>query len=133
MATYTGPEERDVYGTAQPEIDREVSLTSVPIQLATAEGVASTIGSDNLEKLRRRREAGEISQTDFDLNTLDYLVGDNTPLTRAELGNEALVLTRADFIQLGGLTITCKNGKTYELDPDNFFGEVLIIFPDDLG
>lgn len=96
----------------------------------------------NLEKLRLRRENGELDPQDFHLENIYYINDEkyeNRPLTRKDLGNQALVLPVKEFRQFGYITILLPNGEELNLLADDFGGnpddpeDVLIIFPEDLG
>lgn len=84
-------------------------------------------------KLQQKRESGELSPHDFDLNEVFSLVGAGIPITQAELGNQALVLLRAQFQELGAIDIVLINGEEITIDADSLTGRSLIIFPEDLA
>lgn len=87
----------------------------------------------HMREFARRVEAGEINSEPYDLNNLDHLVGMGEPITRADLQRQAIVLTHAEFLQLGGITIRAKDGSIMELDPDDHVEDSLVIYPDDLS
>ena len=88
---------------------------------------------EGLRLLAKKRENGEINQELFDLiNWLNY--SDGRALTKIDLGNQAIVLLPEEFQDIGILTIRLPSGKELDLDADDFpSGDVLIIYPNDLG
>lgn len=67
----------------------------------------------NLEVLKHRREIGEIDKENFPLENIFYINDEkyeNRPLTRKDLGNQALVLPVKEFRQFGYITILLPNG-----------------------
>lgn len=95
------------------------------------EGVTN-MTSDQL-KLQAMRESGELSPHDFDLNYLFQLLDSGAPLTRTELRNQALVLSKEDALQLGAFDVIYSNGEQMTIDADSIKDSVLILFPSDLG
>lgn len=87
-----------------------------------------------LQKLRERRESGTLDPYDLDLNFLFQLQQAGDPLTRNDLKNQAVVLTREDFDQLGSMEILLANGESIVIDSESLpEDDVLIMYPEDLG
>ncbi len=87
-----------------------------------------------LQKLRERRESGTLDPYDLDLNFLFQLQQAGDPLTRNDLKNQAVVLTREDFDQLGSMEILLANGESMVIDSESLpEDDVLIMYPEDLG
>jgi hypothetical protein len=88
-------------------------------------------------KLAQKRESGELSPHDYDLNFLFMLNEHALPLTRkdvmSETGNQAVVLTRDDFAQLGSITLTLPSGEVITIEAGSMNDPVFIVFPEDLG
>jgi len=86
------------------------------------------------QKLQKLREAGEVSEQDFDLNELANYIGAGIVLRRADLQNCAIVLTPQQFEDVGGyMDILFKNGDDMRFEVETMNDAVLIIFPDDLA
>ncbi len=92
------------------------------------------------QKLARLRKEGEISPHDFDLNFIYQLndcdpddEGFTPPLTRSDVGNQAVVLTRDDLEYLRYLRYVSASGEIIVNEPDDMRDPVLILFPDELG
>ncbi len=84
-------------------------------------------------KLRAMRDSGELSLHDLDLNFVYQLQQQDLPLTRRELGNQALVLSKEDALQLGAFDVVYSNGEQMTIDADSIRDSVFILFPSDLG
>lgn len=102
----------------------------------------------SLEKLRlaaaatraeydRRLEAQELTPGRMEVSYLFYLMEAGEPVKRADLKGQAIVLSREELQQLGGLEVVFASGEVECIEPDSasWFGldDRLIIFPDDLG
>jgi len=96
----------------------------------------------NLGELRRRRESGEIDSQPFRADQIFYINEpgyEDRPLTRKDLGRQAIELSAREFDQLKVITILLKDGKELDLFSDDFSKDpddpeaVLVIFPEDLG
>ncbi len=85
-------------------------------------------------RLQERRESGEISPHDFDLNVVYNCIEAGFPVRRSDLQNQALVLSRQNIDQLGGyVDVVMANGHTTRIDLDNMTEPVIVFFPEDLG
>lgn len=84
-------------------------------------------------KLAARRESGEIDQHDYDLNEIFMLNDNGLPLRRSDVGKQAVVLSRADFVQLGNITFIHASGEEMTVEADSLNDPVFILFPEDLG
>jgi len=108
---------------------------------ASVISVLSLQSPDRATELKKRREKKELSPHDFDLNRLWWLNGgddrdaEETPLTRAELGNQAVVLTEKECGMLGRLSFIDCHGRRHDLDLRAVVQErkTIILFPEDLG
>lgn len=103
----------------------------------TGEGSPSTeslqaAARDRRAELDRMIEAGEIRPQPFDVNGLQWIMELGEPVKRADLQNRAIVLTRTDLEDLGGLEILRANGESDWIDPETVVGDELIILPRDL-
>jgi len=96
----------------------------------------------NLEELRRRRKEGELLQEGFPLENIYYINDDNyenRPLTRKDLGRQAVVLSAEEFSQIGYIDLLLANGEELTIFADDFCSNpndpeaILVIFPEDLG
>ena len=96
----------------------------------------------NLKELKRRREKGEIDPEPFPLDRIFYINEpdyEDRPLTRKDLGRQAIELTAREFDQLKVITILLKDGTKLEIFLDDFSSnpgdpeDILVIFPEDLG
>lgn len=91
-----------------------------------------TLTSDQ-QKLQRLREAGEVSEHDFDVNELWNFIEADVPLKKADLLNRAVVLTHDDIEQMGGyIEVQWANGDIEPIGIERMNGPVLIIFPEEL-
>lgn len=86
-----------------------------------------------LAELAQKRESGEIAQNDYNTNGLLWLIELDQPLKASDLQNQALVMTRDEFEAIGPFDVVLPNGERTTLDSDNFSGEILIIYPENLG
>ena len=85
-----------------------------------------------LRELARRRESGEINPYDYDWEQLFQFEG--VPLRRVDLGDQALVLTCENLVELGALEIVLASGHREFIETESLAqGDVLIIYPDDLS
>ena len=90
----------------------------------------------NVRELARRKEAQEIGESDFGPESIFYLQQEGKPLTRAEVGNRAVVLNQAELDGLGYIELVFDNGETTLIEAEyTGYGEddLLIIFPEELG
>lgn len=90
----------------------------------------------NQRELTRRIEAGELDKNPYELNYLVYLQNMDEPLTRRDIGNQAVVITQKGLEQLGYLEIVLASGQKTVIDPeDTGYGpdDPIIIFPEELG
>lgn len=116
---------------------QHLTSSAQPKASATPE-VSPSPKEKKLQELSNRRESGALSPHDFDLNFIFQLNQANAPLTRRDLahetGNQAVVLTRADFEALGCLDFIHSSGERMLIEPESL-GEddVLILYPEDLG
>lgn len=104
-------------------------------KLASDEQTRAKI-QESLDRLAKRREAGEIDPEDYNLDELFYDQGAGTPLDRRSVGKMAVVITQAQLEQLGGLTMVRGDGKVIIFEPEvTGYGpnDPLVIFPEDLG
>lgn len=90
------------------------------------------------KRLAERRESGELSRYDFDLNWIFQLVEYGVPLTRKALhhqtGVQAVVLTPEDLETLGDFAYVSADGKIVTIHVGSIpEGDVLILYPEDLG
>ncbi len=97
-----------------------------------------TTPAQRLQKLSERREKGELSPFDFDLNWVYRLVEGGFPLTRKHLnhqtGVQAVVLTADDLDVLGDVTYVSADGRTLTIAVGSIPpGGVWILYPEDLG
>lgn len=93
--------------------------------------------AEQLAELKRRRDAGELSLHDFDLNFIHALNETNQPLKRSDLdhatGVQAVVLDWQSFDMIGSITfIHAKHGKM-TIDSDSLTEDCLVIFPEEVG
>ena len=91
--------------------------------------------SANAAELARRHEAGEIGE-DFGPEGIWYLQQDGKPITRKAVGNSAVVMSQADFDQIGYIDLISSNGElmTIEAEATGYqLEQALIIFPEELG
>jgi hypothetical protein len=90
----------------------------------------------NKAELARRKEAGELDELDYEIYQLGYLQELGQPLTRKDLGRQALVLTQEGLKTLGYLDILRPDGNILTIDPEVTGYEpddLHIIFPEELG
>jgi hypothetical protein len=86
------------------------------------------------QELMRRREAGEIDQTDYEVNYLSYLQEMGTPISRSDLKNQAIVINPKEFESLGYIEFVSSSDEVMTIDlseADN--SKPFILFPEDLG
>lgn len=88
--------------------------------------------ADVVRELARRRETGEIGETDYPIENLIFLSDEGAPISRADVKNQAIVINPEDFDALGDLDIVNNAGEVVNI---GFFDRSmpLIIFPEDLG
>lgn len=86
---------------------------------------------EKLAELDRRTESGEISPDRYDINELSYLIDDDLPLRKKDLGNRALVLTADILDGIFAIDVITKTGKRVKYDTTG--QDILILYPDDLG
>ncbi len=100
---------------------------------SSAEDILDPVRARKAEKLRRlaeHREAIEVSEHDLDLNLLFQLNNVNLPLTRREMNNEAVVVTREDLETLRGLDFIHVSGQRMKIEPEYLNpNDVLILYP----
>lgn len=89
-------------------------------------------------ELAERREKGEISPFDLDLNLVCELNQYDQPLTRKDMqhesGEQALVLTRDDFDVIGCLDFILVSGKRMVIEPESLSpDDVLIVYLHEVG
>jgi hypothetical protein len=90
----------------------------------------------NKQELARRREAGELDPIEYNPNYLWYLLQDDEPVTRQDVGTQAIVLTQKELETLGYLKFVNADGEIIVIDPEDTGYEPedpLIIFPEELG
>lgn len=90
----------------------------------------------NREKLAGLIADKVLEPTNYDLIELSKLREKGRPLSKKELGNRALVMSRQDLEALGFLEIVLGSGEKIVIDPEDtgFDDEdALIVFPEDLG
>jgi len=85
--------------------------------------------------LRRKCKAKSMSPDYYDINNLSYLLDDDLPLRRRDLGNQALVLTADDFDTIFTVDVILKTGIriTYDTTVLEDEDDIFILYPDDLG
>lgn len=91
-----------------------------------------------LRELSCRREAGELSPHNFDLNFIFQLNQIGAPLTRRDLnhktGTQAVVVTRDDLEALGCLDFIHYSGERMLIGPESLQKDsILVLYPEDLG
>ena len=97
---------------------------------------ATPTKEQKLAELVRRRESGEIGPEDFNTNQLQWLIAEDTTLTRRNLenANSALVISSDEFQRIGPFNVILAGNEHITLDPDDFPpDDVLILYPWDLG
>jgi len=90
----------------------------------------------NEQELARRRENGELEPYDYEPTYLWYRAKNNEPVTRKDVGNQAIVITQTELETLGSFKIILADGSTAIIDPENTgYGpdDKIIIFPEELG
>jgi len=120
-----------LYSTIKKQLG-ETSKNQEP----SPENKRAQIAEQNLQELARRREAGELEPTDYEVNYLFYLQQMDQPVTRKEVGNRAIVIKPEEFEGLGYLEIVLPTGEKIVLDfTEETFDKrsPLIIFPEELG
>lgn len=85
------------------------------------------------QKLNALREQGQLSPHDYDLNELAMLQEAGASLTKKDLGNQALVLSRSEFEQFSYIDVVLNNGEDIRIDADSMKDSEFILFPDDLS
>lgn len=90
--------------------------------------------SAQYQELMRRREAGEIDPIDYEVNYLSYLQEMGTPISRADLKNQAIVISPNEFETLGYIEFVSSSGEVITIDlGDVDSSKPFILFPEDLG
>lgn len=74
-----------------------------------------------------------ISPHDCDPNFLFQLQQAEMPLSRNDLQNQPVVLTREELDTLGYIDIVLANGEEVRVEAASLNDEILILFPDELG
>jgi hypothetical protein len=90
----------------------------------------------NVHELARRKEAQEISESDFGAEGIYYLQAEGKPITKSEVGNSAVVLSQEEFDSLGYIDIVFENGQLATIESENTGyspEDLFIIFPEELG
>ncbi|MEK7143171.1 MAG: hypothetical protein AAB785_03115 [Patescibacteria group bacterium] len=90
----------------------------------------------NKKELTFQIEVGVLDPHYFENNYLEYLQQEDLPLTRDDLGNQAVVITKEEFDKLGFLDMMLPDGEIMTFDSDDLDYEPddpLIIFPEGLG
>jgi hypothetical protein len=116
--------------------ERDLDVPEPENQELGPEERRAQIAEQNLQELARRREAGELEPTDYEVNYLLYLQQMDQPVTRKEVGNRAIVIKPEEFEGLGYLEIVLPTGERIVLDfTEETFDKnsPLIIFPEELG
>ena len=118
------------------EIKRRLDQMLGKVKEGKPESKRAQIAEQNLQELTRRREAGELEPTDYEVNYIYYLQQMDRPVTRKEVGNRAIVIRPEEFEGLGYLEIVLPTGEKIVLDfTEETFDKrsSLIIFPEELG
>ena len=118
------------------EIKRRLDQMLGKVKEGKPESKRAQIAEQNLQELARRREAGELEPTDYEVNYLLYLQQMDQPVTRKEVGNRAIVIKPEEFEGLGYLEIVLPTGERIVLDfTEETFDKKspFIIFPEELG
>ena len=118
------------------EIKRWLDQMLGKVKEGRPESKRAQIAEQNLQDLARRREAGELEPTNYEVNDLLYLQQMDKPVTRKEVGNRAIVIKPEEFEGLGYLEIVLPTGEKIVLDfTEETFDKKspLVIFPEELG
>jgi hypothetical protein len=118
--------------------DTAIIIWRIRELLDTPAHTVGAIRERKLKELSAKRESGEISPYDLDLDFLFRVSKSNSPLTRQDLihptGNQAVVLYREDLETLGRLRFIHVSGETMTIRPESLKEEdVLILYPHELG
>lgn len=94
------------------------------------------LSSEKLE-FNRLVEAGKLAPVGYELNQYLVLQELGLSLTRAELGNKAFIITKAELTELGYVEFIDKYGNLVVREAQELVGygddDELYIFPDDMG
>ncbi len=126
-------------GGADPERDRRLSLRKqmgdVHDEVKGVVEETHSLAQAKRAELQARREAGEISPHDFDLNFIAQLNEMGEPLQFTDLihqtGKQAVVISREQMEILGGFSFIARDGQTITVEPESV-EEELILFPEEL-
>lgn len=105
-------------------------------QPASPEESKRLIVEKQIQELARRREAGELALTDYEVNYIWYLRQSGEPVTRKDVQNHAILIRPEEFEVLEYLEFINAGGEKITIDfrDENFDkNNPLIIFPEDLG
>lgn len=107
------------------ELVRDV-VTDAPKRIITLE--------ENQMMLIALRDSGELSEHDFDLNDLYYLLLGDTVIEERHLGDRAIVVSCEILQEFGGkMKVKFKNGQVITFEAESMRDPTLIIFPHDLA
>lgn len=108
----------------------------IPPEVAATEKLR-TAASATRREYDRRIEAGELRPGRVELNYLNDLLDMGEPVCRGDLKNQAIVLSRSELEQLGGIELMFASGDVEFIDPESvdWMGpdDRFITFPDELG
>lgn len=75
---------------------------------------------------------GEISQEDFDWDQVMNVYAERRPVTRADVGNRAVILTASEVEQFHVFSFVDSTGEEQQIEPESV-NDVLILLPEDFG